>query len=288
MKTSFDCLPCFIRQAIDASRAFSADPPLRERIIREVLGWAAEMDFGQPPAIIGGRIHRRLREITGEDDPYRETKELQNRMALRLLPRLQEEVAAAGDPLWTAARLAIAGNVIDLGVNGDFTEEDLLREVHSALAGPFAGPRKAFRREVERAENILYLADNAGEIVFDGLLLDLLPPGRVTVAVRGIPVLNDATLAEAESAGLSDRFEVIVNGSDIPGTLLEECSEEFRKRFDAADLVLAKGQGNFETLSGREENIVFLFKAKCAVIAAHAGVPVGTSVVTGTRLQPES
>ncbi len=287
MKTSFDCLPCFIRQAIDASRAFSADPPLRERIIREVLGWAAEMDFSQPPAIIGGRIHRRLREITGEDDPYRETKELQNRMALRLLPRLQEDVAAADDPLWTAARLAIAGNVIDLGVTGKFSEEDLLREVHSALAGPFAGPQTAFRREVERAGNILYLADNAGEIVFDGLLLDLLPPGRVTVAVRGIPVLNDATLAEAGSAGLTDRFEVIANGSDIPGTLLEECSEEFRKRYDAADLVLAKGQGNFETLSGRGENIVFLFKAKCAVIARHAGVPVGTSVVTGSRLQPE-
>jgi damage-control phosphatase, subfamily I len=287
MQTSYDCLPCFIRQAIDASRVFSADPPLRERIIREVLGWAADMDFSQPPAIIGGRIHRRLREITGEDDPYRKTKELQNRMALRLLPRLKEEVANADDPLWTAARLAIAGNVIDLGVNGKFTEEDLLREVHSALAGPFAGPQTAFHREVEQAEKILYLADNAGEIVFDGLLLDLLPAGRVTVAVRGFPVLNDATIAEARAAGLTERFEVIENGSDIPGTLLEECSEEFKKRYDAADLVLAKGQGNFETLSGRPENIIFLFKAKCEVIARHAGVPVGTSVIFGDRLGKE-
>lgn len=269
---------------MDAARAFSADRALQERIIREVLSWAAEMDFNRPPAIVGGRIHRRLREITGEDDPYRETKELQNRMALRLLPRLQEEVDAADDPLWTAARLAIAGNVIDLGVNGEFTEEDLLREVHSALAGPFAGPREAFRREVERAEKILYLADNAGEIVFDGLLLDRLPPGRVTLAVRGVPVLNDATFVEARSAGLAERFETIENGSDIPGTLLEECSEDFRKRFAAADLILAKGQGNFETLSGRPENIVFLFKAKCGVIARHAGVPIGTSVVFGNRL----
>ncbi len=284
MQTSFDCLPCFIRQAIDASRVFALDPPWRERIVREVLSWAAEMDFNRPPAIIGGRIHRRLREITGEDDPYREAKSLQNRMALRLLPQLKEEVAGADDPLWMAARLAIAGNLIDLGVNGEFAEEDLLREVRSALSGPFAGPREAFRREVERAENILYLADNAGEIVFDGLLLDRLPPGRVTLAVRGIPVLNDATLAEAEEAGLTGRYEVIENGSDIPGTLLEECSPEFRKRFAAADLILAKGQGNFETLSGREENIIFLFKAKCAVVARRAGVEVGTSVILGTRL----
>lgn len=287
MKTSYDCLPCFIRQAIDASQVFSADPPLRERIIREVLSWAAKMDFSQPPAIIGGRIHRRLREITGEDDPYRETKELQNRMALRLLPRLQEEVAAADDPLWTSARLAIAGNLIDLGVNGKFREEDLLREIHSALAGPFAGPQTAFRREVERAEKILYLADNAGEIVFDGLLLDLLPPSRVTLAVRGMAVLNDATIVEARSAGLTGRFEVIENGSDIPGTLLEECSPAFRKRFAEADLVLAKGQGNFETLSGRGEKVIFLFKAKCEVIARHAGVPVGTSVILGDRLGKE-
>ncbi len=287
METSFECLPCFIRQAIDASRVFSADPPLRERIIREVLGWASEMDFSLPPAIIGGRIHRRLREITGESDPYRETKDLQNQMALRLLPWLKEEIAGADDPLWMAVRLAIAGNVIDLGVNGRFDEEDLHREVKEALAAPFRGPQKAFRREVGQAERILYLADNAGEIVFDGLLLDLLPSGRVTVAVRGTPVLNDATITEARSVGLTDRFEVIENGSDIPGTFLKECSEEFRKRYDAADLILAKGQGNFETLSGRPENIVFLFKAKCEVIARHAGVPVGTSVVFGRRLRKE-
>ncbi len=283
MRTSFDCLPCFIRQAVDAARAFSADGDLREKIVREVLSWAAEMDFNRPPALLGGRIHRRLRELTGQSDPYREEKDLQNQMALRLLPRLEEEVAASADPVWTAARLAIAGNLIDLGVSGKFSEEDLLRDLHDALDGPFAGPREAFLEEVERAERILYLADNAGEIVFDGLLIDQLSPQRVTLAVRGTPVLNDATLADAETAGLAGRVETVENGSDLPGTLLEECSEEFRRRFARADLILAKGQGNFETLSGRDANVVFLFKAKCSVVARRAGVPLGTSVVTGTR-----
>lgn len=287
MHTSLECLPCFIRQAIDASQAFAADPELRERIVREVLSWAAEMDFTLPPAIIGGRIHRRLREITGVADPYQEAKVLQNQMALRLLPQLKQEVAEADDPLWMATRLAIAGNVIDLGVYSEFAEEDLLREIHSALSGPFAGPREAFRQEIERAEKILYLADNAGEIVFDGLLLEQLPRDRVTLGVRGFPVLNDVTLADVKAVGLADRFEIIENGSDIPGTLLEECSDDFRKRFAEADLILAKGQGNFETLSGREENIIFLFKAKCSVIADHAGVPIGTSVVFGNRLSPD-
>ena len=283
MQTSFDCLPCFIRQAVDAARAFSADEALREKIVREVLGWASEMDFSRPPALIGGRIHRRLRELTGRTDPYREEKDLQNQMALRLLPRLEEEVAASADPVWTAARLAIAGNLIDLGVSGKFSEEDLLRDLHDALDGPFAGPREAFLKEVEGAERILYLADNAGEIVFDGLLIDRLSPERVTLAVRGTPVLNDATLADAETAGLAGRVETVENGSDLPGTLLEECSEEFRRRFARADLILAKGQGNFETLSGRDANVVFLFKAKCSVVARRAGVPLGTSVVTGTH-----
>lgn len=283
MQTSFDCLPCFIRQAVDAARAFSADAALREKIVREVLGWASEMDFSRPPALIGGRIHRRLRELTGRTDPYREEKDLQNQMALRLLPRLEEEVAAAADPVWTAARLAIAGNLIDLGVSGKFSEEDLLRDLRAALDGPFAGPREAFLKEVEGAERILYLADNAGEIVFDGLLIDRLSPERVTLAVRGTPVLNDVTLTDAEAAGLAGRVETVENGSDLPGTLLEECSEEFRRRFARADLILAKGQGNFETLFGRDENVVFLFKAKCSVVARRAGVPLGTSVVTGTR-----
>ncbi len=283
MQTSFDCLPCFIRQAVDAARAFSADEALREKIVREVLGWASEMDFSRPPALIGGRIHRRLRELTGRTDPYREEKDLQNQMALRLLPRLEEEVAASADPVWTAARLAIAGNLIDLGVSGKFSEEDLLRDLYDALDGPFAGPREAFLKEVEGAERILYLADNAGEIVFDGLLIDRLSPERVTLAVRGTPVLNDATLTDAEAAGLAGRVETVENGSDLPGTLLEECSEEFRRRFARADLILAKGQGNFETLFGRDANVVFLFKAKCSVVARRAGVPLGTSVVTGTH-----
>lgn len=283
MQTSFDCLPCFIRQAVDAARAFSADAALREKIVREVLSWASEMDFNRPPALIGGRIHRRLRELTGQSDPYREEKDRQNQMALRLLPRLEEEVAASADPVWKAARLAIAGNLIDLGVSGKFSEEELLRDLHAALNGPFAGPRETFLKEVEQAERILYLADNAGEIVFDGLLIDQLSPERITLAVRGTPVLNDVTLADARATGLAGRVKIVENGSDLPGTLLEECSEQFRREFSRADLVLAKGQGNFETLSGRDENIIFLFKAKCSVVARRAGVPLGTSVVTGSR-----
>ncbi len=130
-----------------------------------------------------------------------------------------------------------------------------------------------------RAGRILYLADNAGEIVFDRLLVEALAPQRVTLAVRGTPVLNDATAADARAVGLTEICEVIDNGSDAPGTVLEDCSREFRQRFSTADLIIAKGQGNFETLSEAPGNIFFLFKVKCPVIATRTGLPEEAQVL---------
>jgi damage-control phosphatase, subfamily I len=276
MKTSLDCVPCFIRQSLDASRLVSADTAVHERVLREVLRWAGEMDMGQPAPVMGQRIHRRLRQIVGMGDPYRDVKDHQNRMALALLSELKTKIEAATDPLFMALRLAIAGNVIDMGVNGNVTESEVRESISQALTEPFVGERNGFHKAIIEARRILYLADNAGEIAFDRLLIEQLAPARVTVAVRGAPILNDATMADARAVGLHEIVEVIDNGSDAPGTLLDDCSQEFKRRFTDADLILAKGQGNFETLSDESRNIFFLFKAKCPVIAAHVGLPVGT------------
>ena len=128
-----------------------------------------------------------------------------------------------------------------------------------------------------------FLKDNAGEIVFDRLLIERLPPGKVTVAVRGFPVINDATLADAEGAGIHEVAEVIENGSDAPGTILDDCSESFRDRFDKADLVIAKGQGNYETLSEVDKDIYFLLKAKCPVIARDIGCQEGAMILKRSK-----
>lgn len=151
-----------------------------------------------------------------------------------------------------------------------------LRDIFSA---PLAGDPAALFEAAAKARSILYLADNAGEIVFDRILIEALPASRVTVAVRGGPVINDATLADAETAGIHEIATVIDNGSDAPGTLLAECSPEFRARFEAADLVIAKGQGNFETLSDTRKHIFFLLSVKCPLVAAEVGAPVGSLVV---------
>ena len=279
MESTLDCIVCFVRQSLDAARMVSQDPSVHERILREVLQWTTRMDMRTPPPVIGQRIHRLLKEASGNADPYREVKEQSNRMALALLPDLRTMVENDADPLIMALRLALAGNVIDLGVSSAISASDIRDAVDQATTEPLVGPLAQFKRATAAARSILYLADNAGEIVFDRLLVEQLGPGRVTLAVRGAPVINDATLDDAKAAGFEELVPIVENGSDAPGTLLADCSDDFRRRFEAADLIIAKGQGNFETLSMEKRNIFFLFKAKCSVIADHVGLPQGTHVL---------
>jgi len=283
MKTYLDCFPCFVRQALNAARMASADPAVHESIIRKTLLWAGEMNMEEAPVLMGQRVYRHLREMTGVEDPYQGAKAHQNQMAQNLLGELTIIIKEATDPLKMAVRLAIAGNVIDMGVDDNITETDVRRSIQHALAEPFVGDWKAFCQALATAKRILYLADNAGEIAFDRLLVEQLPTARVTVAVRGAPVLNDATLVDAHAVCLHQIAEIIDNGTDIAGTVLNKCSQGFLKHFTQADVIIAKGQGNYETLSDEPYNIFFLFKAKCPVIANHAGVPVGTPVLAHSK-----
>ena len=288
MKTFFDCIPCFVRQALDSVRLLTPDEALHERVLREVLRTAAAMDLHQTPPEMAQTIHRKIREYMGQDDPYRLIKDRFNRMALELYPTLQEWVEESNNPTETVVRLAIAGNVIDFGVNSQLSENQVRRSVMHALSTSLDADVDEFWRAVCDADRILYLTDNAGEIVFDRLLIERMPPGKVTVGVRGFPVINDATMTDAEDTGLAELAEVIENGSDAPGTILADCSEAFLERFENADLIVAKGQGNYETLSDVNKNIYFLLKAKCPVIAADIGCQVGSLVMQRSALPTAS
>lgn len=279
MNTSIDCLPCIFRQTLDAVRRVSDDPALCERLVREVAGWIHTADLSQPPPVLAQQVHRFLRGITQIADPYAEAKANDNRLALSLMPELRARLAKAQDPLLLAVRLAIAGNLIDRGPKSALGEEEIVRSVRAVEETPFFGDLETFRREVAEARDILYLADNAGEIVLDRLLIEALGPARITVAVRGAPIINDALMADACAAGLPEIVRVVTNGSDAPGTVLAECEEAFQKRFAQADVVISKGQGNFETLSSAPRDIWFLFKVKCSVIANLVALPLGTQAL---------
>ena len=279
METYLDCIPCFIRQALDAVRLVTDDKGVQERVLREVLSVASNMDLAQSPPVTGQYIHRKIREFSGVADPYRKFKDRFNHLAKELYPQLKARVQGSAEPLETAVRLAIAGNIIDCGVNGNLKESDINQGIDHALTEPLEGPLAEFSAAIDRAENILYLADNAGEIFFDRLLIEQMPLEKVTVVVKAVPIINDATISDAQAAGLTDLVEVIDNGSDAPGTIIEDCSEAFRARFERADMIVAKGQGNYETLSGVEKDIFFVLKAKCPVIAEHLGCEVGSLVL---------
>jgi len=280
MKTSIDCIPCFIRQTFDAVRMLTDDAGVLESVVRSVLSLISDMAFTDPPPLMGQAIHRLIRTACNDSDPYREVKQQSNRLALGLYPVLKSRIRNSAHPFETALRLSIAGNIIDFGTSSRVTDET----VHSTIQACYHNRLNTtaveqLQEEVRRASNILYLGDNAGEIVFDRLFIEELPREKVTYVVRGSPTINDATMADAREVGMTEIVSVRDNGTDIPGTHLEKCPESFTRLFNTADIIIAKGQGNYETLSDSKKNIFFLFTVKCAVIAYHAGCSIGESAI---------
>jgi len=287
MKSQLDCIPCFTRQALDAVRLVVKNPAQRELLLRRLVHEIAEADWQQTPPGMGQIIHRIIRKELDCADPYREIKDQMNEMATRLVPAMREQIQQHPNPREAAVRVAIGGNLLDTGSKSQISAAELPAHLVTIWHKPLHGDLVAFFKAVEEARTILYLADNAGEIIFDRLLLEHLPAEKVTLVVRGAPVLNDVTRADADTAGIPGLVPVIDNGSDAPGTILEDCSATFRKRFEEADLIIAKGQGNFETLSDIDKPIFFLFTVKCSLVAEHVQEPLGGLVVKAGQGRPQ-
>jgi len=285
VEIALDCVPCLVRQAVAAVRMVTDRADEQEQVIKRVLSVLQGMSFGETPPRLATEIHRVIREELGVADPYLEVKEQSTRLANRIVAGLESRVADAEDPFGMALKLAIAGNVIDFGVGVDF--EGIEADVMDALEWSLP-PREvlALRHAIDRAETILYLGDNAGEVAFDRLLLQQMPAEKVTFVVRGGPVINDATREDAEAVGLHHLVDIVDNGSVAPGTVLELCSQSFREHFRSADLIIAKGQGNYESLSSEAAPIFFLLKVKCPVLAEHLGCREGDLVVRRNEQTP--
>jgi uncharacterized protein with ATP-grasp and redox domains len=280
MKIGLACIPCFVRQAFEAVSLVTDDQKIRERILRQVLARLSNESFDHTPPFIGRDIHRIVRLLSGNSDPYLEIKKEANTSALKLMPSLKELIKGSANPFETAVRLAIAGNIIDCAQGDHVSEKKIQETLSQCLGQPVSKDAiNELKKEIEKASNILYLGDNAGEVFFDKLLIEELNGYPVTFVVRGGPTINDALKDDAKMAGIDKLVAVMDNGSDVPGTILEECSEEFKRLFSEADLVIVKGQGNYETLSDEQKNIFFLLQAKCPVIAEHIGCREGDMVI---------
>jgi uncharacterized protein with ATP-grasp and redox domains len=241
---------------------------------------------------MGGALNRIMAQELGVEDPYVAEKRRTNAEALALLPALEAMVEAAPRPFQAAVKLAIAANVIDFGAPGGDADGDLRARFEAALSRELAAGGRVCADALEeasgRARRVLYLADNAGEIAVDRLLVSRFVPGTVTVAVRGGPAINDALLEDAREVGMHAHAAVVASGSALPGTVLARTSDGFRRLFGEADLIVSKGQGNYETLCDEDAPIFFLLMAKCPVVAAHLGCEVGDYVAARNGRLPRN
>lgn len=276
MKSYLDCYPCFFTQAIRTSRMITSDEKKIWQILNEVSLSLPEIHFGATPPEIGREVYRIISKRTGIKDPYRKIKEKCTHQALSLYPELKKLINSSEDRLMTAIRISIAGNIIDFGANFDF---DLKKDVGTILSQDFSiNHYREFCEALDKARKILYLADNAGETVFDRFLIEEINKPVIYV-VRARPIINDATREDALLAGIDKVAEIVSSGCDAPGNILKFCSDEFLKIYRSADLIISKGQGNYEGLSDEDRPIFFLLKTKCHVIARDIGIDEGSIVL---------
>jgi len=285
-----ECAICITRQVVDAAKEITDDEKERFKLISEGMKKINEV-YGEfaVPAWMGTHVHRHIKKVSCKKDPYKKLKDFANNFALKYLNDV-EKLLESPDPierLRNKVKLSIAGNVIDFGpystdVN---VEEKVKATLESDLRIDFT---KALLEDVKNSKQVFYICDNAGEIVFDRPLIEeLMKYSKVIVSVKGDPILNDATYEDAVEAGIDKITTVITSGTDVIGTSFEESSKKFVDEFNKSDVIIAKGMGNYESLSEYEETsknseklpIYYIFKAKCAPIAENVGVDEGDSIL---------
>ncbi len=283
MTLSLDCIPCIINSILRLLKDGMLPQEQHESALRRVLDYLATADYSLSPPALGRDLHRLIREILDDPDPYADIKSRTNRMMLELLPQFRQQVADSDTPFDTALRLAIAGNVIDFGPQHQL---DVMQSIDRVMNATLAvDDSKRLQQDLAQARSVLYICDNAGEIVFDRLFIETLDHPNLTAVVRGGPVINDATMEDAERVGLTERVEVTTTGDNAPGAVWETAGDAFKERVERADVIIAKGQGNLEGLLDHPFPIFFLLTVKCDLIGERIGASRGDFCVKGPVLK---
>lgn len=266
-----------------------ANRKMQKKILDEIALAIPKFPLTYSPPQMARIINGTIRRITGKSDPYVKIKKESNRLALGVYARLKKKVVCSRNRLLMAVELAIAGNIIDYGVKNTLNvgeelkrildkEDKAIRKENRSIFN-----YRSFRSALKKSKTILYLADNAGEVVFDRILIEEIKETHkdknIIYAVKEKPVINDALREDAVFAGIGEKAIIISSGVDTPGTVLSLCSKEFLKIFKLADIIISKGQGNFEALSDCKRPIFFLFMAKCPVIAKDVKCGLGDVIL---------
>ena len=271
------CISCLLKSRLED---FPEDTPNEKQIeyMQRVLKAISETPKSEGAPVIVRTINRIQKEMFGYNKDFTHVKSHFNELMLEKAPFVSEKLRQSQDSLKLAIQYAMTGNYIDFGAMNNVDEEQLDQLLDRA-SDNYVDEKEyvALKADIEKARGIVYLTDNCGEIVMDKLLIEEIqkqnPNAQITVIVRGKPVLNDATMEDAIQVGLTEMVNVIGNGSEIAGTYLEEISTEAKDAIDCADVILAKGQGNFETLRMCGKNIYYIFMCKCEMFAKRFQVP---------------
>ena len=286
MKLNAHCMHCLMESNWNRVKRYPDD--VRDEYMRAFVRILADAKGTDSAPTVISRIHELRRDLLGVTDDYEEVKRHFNRLMLEEAPALRARIDSSPDPLNEAMRIAMAGNYIDFGAVEDVNVEKL-RELLADTGRNDLPPEeiRAFRRDLAGAKHLTFLTDNCGEIVLDRLLIETIlrerPALFVTAVVRGSPVSNDATEADARAVGLDQVARIVPNGTAIGGTQLDAIAEEARRAVVEADLVISKGQGNFETLSGCGLNVYYLFLCKCSLFTLRFGMPRFQGVFANDR-----
>jgi damage-control phosphatase, subfamily I len=284
METYLECIPCFYQQVLNAATMAGADEKTKRRVMDELSKIIPDIPMDVSPTETGTQLYRLVRKVTGNNDPFKKAKEKSNELAMKHYPKFKKRVENSSDRLLAAVELAIAGNIIDHGIT---TSLDIQKETDKIFSEEKETIKKedkrvfdypSFKKAVSKAANILYLADNAGESVFDRILIEELRQHgvkEITYAVKSEPIINDVLAEDAVFCGIDKIAKIVESGCASPGTVLKFCTPAFLKMFHGAEMIISKGQGNFEALSDEKGPIFFLFKVKCEVLARYVKGKLG-------------
>ena len=282
MRIQPECIPCILTMSITAMRKLGIDDAAETELYGRILDIPSlrgrSWDITSP--LVLERVMHLVMDATGNADPFREVKALQNKRILEIVPFLKQVLTKSSDPIYTAVKLAILGNTIDLMMGNRST--DIENSIAERLKEPVSQTAyQEFRRRLHDCRSLVYLGDNAGEIVFDRLLMETIRGQQdleIVFVVRSVPTLNDATVNEARSVGIHEIATIVENGIDgpCPGTVLHRCSQEVMGLMNRADMIISKGGGNFDALEEEQgevrNKITFMLLSKCVPYCNFFGV----------------
>ena len=279
MKTYLECVPCIISHGLSTADKLETSEDKKKEMLGKIMHYLSNCTYEECPPFLVKEVYKILNASLETEDPYAQIKSYFNRELMKFSNEFQNMVDSAEDSYRKALKLAVVGNIIDFGMLHDISKEMVFKEIDEMENKNFdIDDSLKLYNKLKNSGNLLYLGDNCGEIVFDGVFIKFLkkefPNLKITFGVRGKAVMNDITLVDAHEVGLDKEVKLISNGSGAPGTILDDVSKEFRDNFFDADVIIAKGQGNYESLSEVDrDDVYFMFMAKCSLVAKEMKVP---------------